>query len=564
MSTIATRPATGGARFVAYDRNVVRIGNPEDGSAISVRAETWVEEYATIRVAQYQEKSSGGFDTVYIQFDAASTGAPGMTHNFGASTEAGGAVAARLKHACDTQTPVYVAIETRRRKHVEGKKDQPIDVLTPIHTLRGAAGESLSGQPQATKANCAKVIVVVGGVEDLDDTAVASEKELRSDLTEWPLLRGNKLGDLPPEGWRCMVRDGKRTGGITQAPVNSASTDTAALATAVAEQLAAQFGTSANQPGRVASKPAGVRRAVAAEGKPWEPLNSDGRPNAGSDLAAKIRATHESAIYLLTGALEAAAEDELPEMTAEQSLDHVWKLTDILLWIGDKTQEHVVGRANRLDRSHKEAGMWVMQVINTRFPYSVEHIANEEACRKWAMEVLNAARDDFMQTYQRMAKFLEVDLTTTTDAKGAAPVAASAAPQQLEQSTATEARPQSVDQGIAQREPGVAETHSQSAQQSRPQQQNLNQGRPQNAGEVAASVDAWKALAASVEMTEHIDQLRFILKATFGVPRGMLGEIEASAFNQQVAKWATNPAAFRQAAEQAFVADPENRQQKAS
>ena len=406
MSTIATRPATGGARFVAYDRSIVRIGNPADGSAISVRAETWVEEYSTILVAQYQEKSNNGFDTVYVQFDAASTGAPGMSHNFGASTEAGGAVAARLKHAYDTRTPVYVAIETRRRKTVEGKRDQPIDVLTPIHTLRGATGDSLSGQPQATKANCAKVIVAVGSVDDLSDTAIASDKELRSDMAEWPQLRGNKLGDLPPEGWRCIVHDGKRTGGITQAPAaSSAGADVEAIAAAVAAHLGGSADGKApapQRPGAVRGRPGAV-----AEAKPWEPVNSDGRPNMGSELAAKIRAVHESAVYLFTGALEAA--EVLPEISEEQSLDHVWGLTETLLWMADKVQERVVGRTNRDERSHREAGMWVTQVINTRFPYTVEHVTDDKARREWVKLVCTAAVKDFARTQQMMAAYLGVD-----------------------------------------------------------------------------------------------------------------------------------------------------------
>ncbi len=59
-------------------------------------------------------------------------------------------------------------------------------------------------------------------------------------------------------------------------------------------------------------------------------------------------------------------------------------------------------------------------------------------------------------------------------------------------------------------------------------------------------------------MGEYIDDLRFILKATFQAPTGVLGEIEASAFTRQVTQWATDPIAFRQQAGQAFNSDPEN------
>ena len=60
-------------------------------------------------------------------------------------------------------------------------------------------------------------------------------------------------------------------------------------------------------------------------------------------------------------------------------------------------------------------------------------------------------------------------------------------------------------------------------------------------------------------MGDYIDDLRFILKATFKVPTGVLGEIEASAFTRQVDQWATDPIAFHQQAGQAYNSDPENR-----
>ena len=60
-------------------------------------------------------------------------------------------------------------------------------------------------------------------------------------------------------------------------------------------------------------------------------------------------------------------------------------------------------------------------------------------------------------------------------------------------------------------------------------------------------------------MGEYINDLRFILKSVFAAPRGMLGEIESVAFRRQVEQWATNPAAFRELAAQAFNNDPENK-----
>lgn len=545
MSTTASRPANGVARFVAYDRNPVRIGNPEDGTAISVRAETFVEEYASIAIKDFVEKSNGdGFDTVYVKFDAASTGAQGMQHDFGASAEPGGALAARLRKAFETSTPVYVAIETRRRKHVEKKRDEPIDPRTPIHTLRGATGESLSGQPQATKANCVKVIVAAGSVDDPADTAIASDKDLRSDISEWPQLRANKLGDLPPEGWRCLVADGKRTGGITNTTPTGGSADVDAIAEAVAGKIAGAKGGPARQSQAAASSVVRGRPGLVAEAKAWEPVNSDGRPNMGSYLAAKLRATHQSAVYLFQDAVTAVEESEQPELTEEQSLEHVWQLTELLLWLADQVQKHVVGTVNRNESSHKEAGQWVQQVITTRYPYAVEHITDDVARREWVKVVGKAATDDFARTQRMMAAYLNIDLEPAAEPQKQ--------PAGRGENTAAQ-KPQNGSNAPAQRQPsGDDSAPAQSVQQQR-------QPRPLTAGEDPNAVTAWKNLAEACGMGDYIDDLRFILKATFKVPTGVLGEIEASAFTRQVDQWATDPIAFHQQAGQAYNSDPENR-----
>lgn len=551
MSTTASRPANGVARFVAYDRNPVRIGNPEDGTAISVRAETFVEEYASIAIKDFVEKSTGdGFDTVYVKFDAASTGAQGMKHDFGASAEPGGALAARLRHAFETGTPVYVAIETRRRKHVENKRDEPIDPRTPIHTLRGATGESLSGQPQATKANCVKVIVAAGSVDDPADTAIASDKDLRSDISEWTQLRGNKLGDLPPEGWRCLVADGKRTGGITNTTPTGGSTDVDAIAEAIAGKIAGVKGAPARQSQPAANTVVRGRPGLVAEAKAWEPVNSDGRPNMGSYLAAKLRATHQSAVYLFQDALTAVEESEQPELTEEASLEHAWQLTDLLLWLADQVQKHVVGTVNRNEASHKEAGQWVQQVITTRYPYAVEHITDDRARREWVKVVGKAATEDFARTQRMMAAYLNIDLVPAEEPQKN--------PAGREENTAAQPSAQPTQNGSdsntpAQRQPsGSDNAPAQQVQQQRPP-------RPLTAGEDPNAVAAWKNLAEACGMGEYIDDLRFILKATFKVPTGVLGEIEASVFTRQVAQWATNPIAFHQQAGHAYNSDPENR-----
>lgn len=539
MSSIASRPAAGVARFVAYDRNPVRVGNPEDGTAMSVRSETFVEEYASIRISEFTEKNSAGdFATLYVKFDAASTGAQGMQHNFGASAEPGGALATRLRQAYETGTPIYVAIETRRRKHVENKRDEPIDVHTPIHQLRGATGDSQSGQPQVTKANCVKVIVAAGSVDDPADTAIASEKDLRSDIGEWTQLRGNKLGDLPPEGWRCLVRDGKRTGGIT--PIGAPASGGADV-DAIAEAVAGRLGQTQAAPKAKAASVVRGRPGMVTEAKVWEPVNSDGRPNMGSYLAAKIRATHQSAVYLFGDALDGVDPADAPEMTEQQSLDHVWQLTNLLLWLADMVQQKVVGAKNRNETSHKEAGQWVQQTIVTRFPYAVEYIVDDSARREWSQSVLDAASEGFLRTQQMMAEYLNIELQ---------PAPQASEPAQPQGQSPAEQPQQPAAQSRAE------QPHAEADQQSTPEP-----ARPRTltAGEDPAAVAAWKALAEACGMADYIDDLRFVLKSTFNVRTGVLGEIEAPTFTQQVTTWATDPQRFRTLAEQAYQADPENR-----
>ena len=95
-----------------------------------------------------------------------------------------------------------------------------------------------------------------------------------------------------------------------------------------------------------------------------------GRPPAADEFARLLERRQH---YLY----DAVEESEQPELTEEESLEHVWQLTELLLWLADQVQKHVVGAVNRNETSHKEAGQWVQQVITTRYPYAVEHITDD-------------------------------------------------------------------------------------------------------------------------------------------------------------------------------------------
>ena len=187
----------------------------------------------------------------------------------------------------------------------------------------------------------------------------------------------------------------------------------------------------------------------------------------------------------------------------------------------------------------------MQQVITTRYPYAVEHITDDVARREWVKVVGKAATEDFARTQRMMAAYLNIDLEPAVESQKQPAggrgenVAAQPSAQQTQNGSNAPAQRQTSGDGNA------------PVQQQRP--------RPLTAGEDPNAVAAWKDLADACGMGEYIDDLRFVLKATFQVPTGVLGEIEASAFTRQVAQWASDPMAFRQQAGQAFNNDPENR-----
>ncbi|MFI9507373.1 hypothetical protein [Nocardia sp. NPDC052566] len=527
MGSIALRPSGTVARFVAYDRRIERIGNPEDGTAIQVRAETFVEEYVSIKVCKYTEKSSNGFDTIYVTFDAASAGNGKMEYDFGASTEPGTEVAARLKTAFETRTPVYVAVETCRRKTQEGTKTS-INVLTPIHTLRGATDVDAKADPQATKANCIKVVAAVGSADDPADTVYAA-KDLRSEPTEWVQLRGNRRGDLAPEGWRCLMRDGHPVGGITN-HVPAHSTDTAEIVQAVGSLLesAGVIPAAASGGGSVT-----VRRARASEARPWEPQNSDGRVNPGGWLAAKYREAHQEAISLFDAVIIAAGDDGAT--LADVQAQHIWELTDLLLLIADNIQTRVLGleQPDRAAGSHREALQWAIQTARTRHHYTSEHITSQEARLVWARAVWARGVENYSAALQRINEYLGIDTKSRPDA---APARQPSQQPERSGAAARHHQPPGVDQKA------VAALRN---QPSAPRQ-------AITAGNDETAIRMWNDLADAIGMAGHMDDLRPVLIDTFGGRTGELGEIDAVAFKRQVATWRKDPGAFFAIAEKAF------------
>jgi len=118
------------------------------------------------------------------------------------------------------------------------------------------------------------------------------------------------------------------------------------------------------------------RRAKIAEGKPWEPINSDGSPNLGSYEFTAI----DGSVALAYTVLGRGAPAERIE-----------RIAGLVLRIADRLQAHLRsdGRVDRMAGSHTRARGLVRAVIEAA-PPPVR--GDDEADRAWAMVVYKEAR----------------------------------------------------------------------------------------------------------------------------------------------------------------------------
>jgi hypothetical protein len=186
---------------------------------------------------------------------------------------------------------------------------------------------------------------------------------------------------------------------------------------------------------------------------------------------------------------------------------HVWGLTDALLWAADQAQQQAVGTINREAGSHKEAGLWVAQVIRHHHPYTGDLITNDPARKAWIKQVAATAGALFAAVAERMSRHFDVSKPAPTPAPAPAP----------------ETTP----------EPSPA---------------------PVKASDDPDAVAKWRHLVDSIGMTAHINALRPILADTFGAPNGLLTEIDAPTFHTQIAHWQADTDQFRAASRQAYEA----------
>ncbi|MGW0670633.1 hypothetical protein [Streptomyces sp. NPDC002746] len=377
-------PPAKGRPFVAYEKKARAVAGP-DGQTVRARPSVYVREHVDVKVSAYKVKTKatddGPFRTGRVTFDAESVG---LEHDFHGSVQADSKAAELLAEAFKSDLLVTVAIETTRR-YKQNDSGELISPHTPIHELRGIVGDSTRANAEITNRNCRNLVVAVNG--EFTD-------ELVSDPEEWESLRENRDGSLAPIGYAVY-------GGAIIA-ASSGGTD---VSQQIQNELKKFFGSStaapaaSPRPGRPAQ-----RAAHAAEAKPWEDWNTDGRFNHGSYLATAIRETYAQAHQMIASAGVDPVTD--PAM--------VGTLAELILGMTDRIQLSVYrktdARAIRSDRSHHEARAWIDFVVSHQpalaytaemaDPTSAEAVLIRNA---WASKVI-AAVSPLMDAVARVAE----------------------------------------------------------------------------------------------------------------------------------------------------------------
>lgn len=475
--------------YVAYNADPYRTGDPATGEAVELRPSVFVREYPEVKVASVERKVSESrgetWEYGYVTFDASSLNVDGYKKNFGASVQVESPAMAILEEAHRRGAPVYAALETVRKPRT--KSGESIDPAAYIHDLRGAQKDGNKGNSNTTTDNCKNIVAAVGVAGN--PSSIVFTGESRTDPAEWASLRTNKDHTLPPNGWKVSQ------GGIVRSTAGSAggSVDVAAVAAAVAQKMSTSRG------------------PVATEGKPWEPLNSDGRVNLSSYMVSKSRFTFESACALLS--------DRPPSSDGAAFIADAWLLTDLLLWMADTVQSNVTGaRPNRSEGSHKEAARWCAVAYQTlpgtpagdglAFPES--GISDRDVAKAWADRVVAAASGLLSRTAEHAERYIKGDDAPIEQAPSQAPPpsAPNPSPQTAPQTAAVTV---SADAGL------VAE---------------------------------WEGLLSALGQSGHPERFSPLLIETFGA--GVMSQIDAAAFAARLSEWKANPDAFNNSAFDAF------------
>ncbi len=524
MSTFA-RPERS-ARYVAYATEPFNLS--EDGQTVQARSEVYVREFVAARIGKLKERekpderSGGAWKTLSVTIDAESVG---LENDFSGSALADSHVADMLRAAYSNGDSVWIAFETVRKFK---NSDGPIPREARIHALRGAKQDGSGGAADATRENCKNLIVGVGRA-DHPAEAIWSP-DLTSDADEWPELRNNRSGNLPPSGWRQVKNGTEALGAITSVPSQSGGAgDVDAIVEKLLPRLVDELGTATQaraQPQRPAARPG---RVAATEGREWEPYNSDGRVNAGSYLMSKQRGLRNAAFTIVTEAWVQHGLDTLTYSTADEARTalpaddartQARELAGGLLEVADAVQERVVGRTSRFAKSHFEATRWAQHVIGEGLPYRWSLNADASEYRAWKNEVWSVAAEEMLWAYAEVSAWLDGPASDTEPDRDAADASTAGT---VDASAAVEV------------------------------EQSENREKP--AAEDEQVMADYATLMRHLKSVGHEDRYQPLLAEQLG-HGGMLDQIPASAMSAALAEWLATPEsrqAFFDAARTAYT-----------
>ncbi|PCK24374.1 hypothetical protein [Rhodococcus qingshengii] len=545
MQSTFTRQ-THNTSYVAYSKSAskpIQVQVAGQDSTVPVHSQVLIREFVSIEIDSIDDAraTSQRQPTLYVKFNARSAKNPdgesvGLRENFGASIQAGGDLEKAVRHALTAGKAVYVAIETKRR--YKNSAGEIISYLTPINELRGATKDGKGGSASATRENCANVIAAIGPA-DAPTTNLISD-EVTSDPSKWATFRSNHDGTQVPSGFvRVNTPEGDPTGAITaaeSAPAAApASVDVDALAEAVAARLHGAAPTNGTPASSGAVRRPALREVHSVEAKPWEPYNSDGRANAGSYLTASWRNTWSGAMILLTTAAyeeqdaaeRAGREPRLLESSALAST--ATDLTEVLLAMADQVQTAVVGRINRMDRSHGEAGKWVHQIASRLVPITLEMLSEEHSEQRemWRKTVIAQAAAVFAAALHSVESYLDGQYDRPTPINDASRKAREQAGRQAQQ--------------------GNAATSTSGAQMT-----STNAAIDDAATGDDALMQRWNAFLQQCKLTGHEDRVKPFLAAACGTAD--LAQIQAQLFSERLSAWEAEPQRFVEAAASAYRA----------
>lgn len=358
--------------FIAYQAPEA-LPDP-NGEPVTGRAQVLVRWFDAIKIASITDGGRNQTDTVAIKFDPESVG---FSNEFSAYMNPSDPTLSIVRKAFEDGMPLTIAIESVRKVKTK-KTKEPISRTVPINALRGAQEDGMDASMEASGDTIRNVVALVEG---------HPAETLSSDPSEWKFLAKNRTGNLAPQGWRVIrdKEDWRAVGYIVASGTPSGNGEISesvinAIVTGVVEGLEGAIGGNGGiESSDIARE---VRRGVFNEGKPWNTRTSNGMVNLGGYLLSKGRAVFIKAIEVTGDAVEAQ------------------ELSQRILTLTDRVQENAYGHgilADRLAKSHTEAGHWVNYVIDTvhdggegQYPYPLYEATDESTLARRTKE-----RDDW-------------------------------------------------------------------------------------------------------------------------------------------------------------------------